>query len=125
MSELTCDVIDSLNKRWGVPFEVEDQLRESDEHHYAEWRRLVGEIENWKSRHADEVEKRLSLAEDYADILTVANRNGAIVNQIIEKKELPNALALLGRARNWVQDPVLRVEIQALVPPTPRTAEDS
>ena len=39
--ELICDLIDSLNKRWGVPFDIEGALKQSEEHHYSERRRLA------------------------------------------------------------------------------------
>jgi hypothetical protein len=42
--ELICDLINDLNKRWGVPYEVEDALKESEEHHYAERMRLAARI---------------------------------------------------------------------------------
>lgn len=32
-------------------------------------------------------------------------------------------LSLLDRARNWVQDPVLRAEITRIIPPKPRTPD--
>lgn len=44
MPELICDKIDYLNKGWGVPFEVEDALREHFEFNYSERIRLAMRI---------------------------------------------------------------------------------
>lgn len=37
---------------------------------------------------------------------------------------LCNASALLGEARNWVQDPELRAKIKVVAPPSPRPTDE-
>jgi len=47
---LICEKIDYLNKGWGVPFEVENDLREHFESNYAERQRLASLVADLNKR---------------------------------------------------------------------------